>query len=219
MRRSYGTLQLTVTSPPQSFAEPLSVARLKGYLHIEQDDPTHDDDLELFIPAAREQAEIFQNRDLVQKQWDLYLDRFVPCDDLNYRHHRHHHHEIELRSPLNSVDLVQYRDSDGAYTALVEDTDYVADLVRGLIVPASGKTWPSFTPWPSSAVLVRFNSGISTSDPFWASSGARVMVGMKLLISAWFNNRLPFGRGESVAAEYPFTVTSCLSYGAISRVR
>jgi hypothetical protein len=49
--------------------------------------------------------------------------------------------------------------------------------------------------------------------------GARVRIGMKLLMSSWFNNRLPFEKGASATAEYPYAVTSCLSYGALRRAR
>jgi hypothetical protein len=42
---------------------------------------------------------------------------------------------------------------------------------------------------------------------------------MLLLISAWYNNKLPFEKGAAATAEYPYAVTSCLSYGAQERAR
>ena len=42
---------------------------------------------------------------------------------------------------------------------------------------------------------------------------------MLLLISAWYNNRLPFEKGVGATNEYPYAVTSCLSYGALERAR
>ncbi len=204
--KCYGNLDLTVSSPAQSFTEPLTLAEVKAFLEIPERSPTDEAEdamLEGFISGAREQAEILQNRDLVEKQYDLSLDYFGYC--------------IELRRPLISVDLVQYRDNEGTVTALVEDTDYIVDLARGIIVPPYGKFWPVFTPWPTSAVLVRFTSGMSNADAFWNDAGARIKIGMKHLISAWFTHRLPFEIGPGVTNEYPYTVTQCLSAGAVPR--
>lgn len=208
--RCYGNLALTVTSPVQSFDEPLSLAEVKAFLGLPERSPADSEEdamLEGFIAGAREVAEILQNRDLVEKQYDLALDYF-PC-------------QIELRTPLVSVDLVQYTDSDGDETALVEDTDYIVDLARGLVMPPYSESWPSVTLWPSSGVLLRYTSGLSSTDAFWADAGARVKIGMKHLISAWFNGRLPFENtpGAQQSVELPYTVTALLSMGAVPRVR
>lgn len=208
---TYGSLSLTESSPAQLFTEPIEIEEIQSYLKIPYRDPAdtaEDDTLRAFITAAREQAEILQGRDLVRKQWDLSHDYWP-----GFR--------IELRAPLVSVDLVKYRDSNGAYTTLAENADYVVDTAKqpGVIVPPYNETWPTFTPWPSSALLVRFTSGPSVTSVFWGDAGARVKIGMKLLISHWYNNRLPFEKGPGVVSEYPYAVASCLSFGALSRVR
>jgi hypothetical protein len=206
--RPYGALSLTASSPVQVFTEVLTLPEVIKFLELPVRDPEDAAEqamLEGFIAGAREQAEFLQGRDLVVKSYDLALDQF-PC-------------EIELREPLVGVDLVKYRDSDGAYTTLVENTGYIVDLARGLVVPLYGESWPSFTPWPSSAVLVRFRSGLTSTDAFWADAGARIKIGMKHLISEWFNNRLPFELGASAVQEYPYTVTALLSAGGKARVR
>lgn len=208
--RCYGNLSLTVTSPVQSFDEPLTLAQVKKFLELPERSPADSEEdamLDGFIAGAREYGELFQNRDLVEKQYDLGLDYF-PC-------------QIELRTPLVSVDLVQYTDSAGVDHVLTEGTDYIVDLRRGLVMPPYGESWPSFTAWPSSAVLVQFTSGLSGTDVFWNDAGQRVKIGMKHLISAWFSGRMPFEPvpGSTDAVELPFTVTSCLSTGAVPRVR
>lgn len=208
--RSYGTLSLTVTSPVQSFTEPLTLGEATTHLNLPARDPQDKDEEAMisgFISGARSAAELLQGRDLVAKQYDLALDYF-PCVFGG----------LELRAPLVSVDLVRYRDSAGDYTTLEEGTDYIVDLARALILPVYGKSWPSFTPWPSSAVLVRFTSGLEATDVFWSNAGARVKIGMKYLISAWFNGRLPFETLGSIQ-EYPYAVTMLLSAGARNRVR
>jgi uncharacterized phiE125 gp8 family phage protein len=207
----YGTLRLTESSPPQSLVEPCTVKEIRSYLKIPERLPA-DTDEDLFlgslISAAREQAEILQGRDIVQKQWDLSFDYWT-----SYR--------IETRAPLQTVDLVQYTNSDGNLIVLNPLTDYMIDNAKepGIIYPPYNGTWPTFTPQPSSAILLRFTSGYPATHPWWYGSGQRIKNGMKLLISAWYNNRMPFEKGLSAAAEYPYAVSSCLSYGSMVRAR
>jgi uncharacterized phiE125 gp8 family phage protein len=208
---AFGSLALTEASPPQSFSEILTLAEVKSYLRLPDRSPAdqaEDDELTGLIVAAREQAEILQGRDLIRKQFDLSLDYWN-----NYR--------IELRDPLASVDLFQYKDSTGAVTVMAEDGDFIVDTSRhpGFVSPPYNKTWPTFSAWPSSAVLIRFTSGYAPGSPFWSDVGARVKKGMKLLINNWYHNRLPFEKGMDAAAEYPYAVTACLSYGSLVRAR
>lgn len=205
---SYGTLRLTVTDPLQTFTEPMALVDVKNYLRVDAGVTADDSLLGVMISAAREQAEIFQNRDLVQKQWDLSYDYWP-----EYR--------LRLRAPCVSVDLLQYIDLTGAVTAMVLTNDYVIDLKKepAVITPPWNRSWPAFTPFPSSAILARFTSGYAPDDPFWTGPGSRVKIGMLLLISSWYDNRLPFTPGARNDAELPFAVTSCLSYGALERTR
>ena len=208
---AFGSLSLTEGSPPQSFSEILTLAEVKSYLRLPDRSPAdqaEDDELTSLIVAAREQAEILQGRDLIRKQFDLSLDYWF-----NYR--------IELRDPLASVDLFQYKDSNGAVTVMAENTDFIVDTSRhpGFVSPPYNKTWPTFATWPSSAILIRFTSGYATGSPFWSDAGARVKNGMKLLINNWYHNRLPFEKGMDATAEYPYAVTACLSYGSLVRAR
>ncbi len=206
----YGSLSLTVTSPAQDFTEPITLAEMKEYLNLPPRSPADDAEdalINAMISGARELAEILQGRDLVQKQYDLMFDYFF-------------RYQIECRDPLVSVDLVRYRDSTGAYTNLAEGTDYIVDASKhpGLITPVYNTTWPTFAAWPSSAVLVRFTSGYSATDAFWHDAGKRIIVGMKLLVSMWYNNRLPFDAVRAIS-EFPFAVTSLLGFGSRINVR
>jgi uncharacterized phiE125 gp8 family phage protein len=206
----YGSLRLTEASPPQAIDEPLTLDEVKKYLRLPERSPVdqdEDDEILGLISAARDIAEIHQQRDLVRKQWDLHFDYWP-----SYR--------ISLRSPLHSVDLVQYKDSDGNVTPLVLNTDYIVDPAKepAILTPPYNVVWPTFTPWPSSSILIRFSSGYSFDSVFWQGPGARIKNGMKLLISAWFNGKLPFEKGASASQEYPYAVTACLGYGARERV-
>lgn len=200
------TLKLTVASPAQTFSEPLVVSEVEhflGLVSLSPDDTERTMLLEGLIVSAREMAESFQNRDLIEKQYDLRMSYF-PC------------WHVRLRAPLTSVDLVTYKDSDGTTTTLAENTDYIVDTERdtGVILPPYGNTWPSFTPWPSSAVLVRFTSGYASDDLFWSDAGQRILVGMKLLISDWYQERLPLDLDKDGV---PRRIRALLSHGANER--
>jgi uncharacterized phiE125 gp8 family phage protein len=162
----------------------------------------------MYISAARLQAEILQGRDLVSKQFDLTFDYWPGV-------------RIRLRDPLKSVDLITTKDNNGATANLAENTDFIVDKSKhpGIISPPYNGTWPAFSLWPSSSILIRFTSGYSPSDAYWNGPGTLVKSGMLLLISAWYNNMLPFEKGVGATNEYPYTVTSCLSYGALERAR
>jgi len=207
----YGTLNLTDASPAQSWVEPLTLADVKAFLVLQDSsgpaDGVDDDMVEFtFIPAAREMAEFFQGRDLVRKQFDLSLDYWSS-------------YAFELRAPLVSVDLFTRTDSGGDVTTLVNGTDYIVDIAKmpGIVMPPYNVTWPTFTPWPSSAILIRFTSGYAPTHPFWLTAGQRIKMGMLYLISGWYEGRLPttFGSVE----EIPFAISSCLGFGKMERAR
>jgi uncharacterized phiE125 gp8 family phage protein len=200
--KPYGVLELTAASPAQSFIEPLTLTQVKTFLRITEASPADEDEnamLNAFITAARETAEIHQGRDLIEKQYDLVLD-YWPEE------------EISLRDPLQSVERIQYIDSNGNITVLTEGVDYDIDTKRGIVRPVYGITWPSFSPLPSSAVLIRFTSGFSPSSMFWSDAGARVLVGMRMLIEQWYDERLPIVTG-SQPYELPFAVRALFDYG------
>lgn len=205
--RTYGSLILTEASPAQSFTEPLSLAQVRKYLRLTEASPSDSDEDELLnalISAARETAEIEQGRDLVEKQWDLALDDFTP--------------EIILRNPLQSVDLVKYKDSDGNWTTLTENTDYIVDTARDLLTLPPDTEWPTFDAWTTSAVLIRFTSGYSASDIFWNDEGKRILQAMKMLCELWYDKRIAIANGQIAAVEIPYGITMLLRYGARNRV-
>jgi hypothetical protein len=201
-----GSLNLTVTSPVQSFAETLSLGDVKDFLAITASPQVTDDDAMLltFISAAREVFEIEQGYDLMVKQFDMSLDYFYGL-------------EIPLRDNLISVDLVQYRDSSGNYTTLVENTDYTVDKAKrpGVIAQTWNNFWPVFTPWPSGAVLIRFTCGLHPTDAFWNNAGARLLTGMKVLIKSWYIGDDEKGNQDGI----PYASQVLMRYGAVPRVR
>jgi uncharacterized phiE125 gp8 family phage protein len=199
---SYGALALTVSSPQLYPQEPISIEEAKVLAKVEHNE--EDELLDDYITTARVAAENETGINLAVKQFDLTLDYFPGC-------------AIELPGPLQSVDLVRTRDSDGSYTTLVEDTDYIVDRARALVLPPYGSGWPSFTPYPSGAILIRFQSGYPASHPFWSGEGKAIMTGMKFLITDWYYNRdVTAAKG---GAELPYRVKYLFGLIAKQRAR
>lgn len=184
----------------------MSIAQAENYLRVENGlspDTDQQDDIALMISSARAAAETLQGRDLVRKQWDVVMDYWPGW-------------QIELRDPLVSVDSFSYTDSAGVETTMVEGTDFIVDAAKStpILMPAENKFWPSFRPRRSSAILIRFTAGYLPTDQWWKGNpGAQVHRGMLLLVSNWFDNRLPFTRGIGNIEEFPFAVTRLLSAG------
>lgn len=196
--------ELTDSSPPQVFTEPMEVLEMATYLKLPVSmiaESEESGELSSMITAARVAAEVEQNRDLVRKQIDMTLDYWPPCP-------------LQLATPLISVDLVRYQDSDGNLTTLAENIDYKVfkDKRPGFITPLFNQTWPIFTPQPSSSLLVRFTCGYAADSIFWSDTGSIVKQGMKNLISDWWNNGIPVG------VVNPGILFS-LRVGAVPRVR
>lgn len=180
-------LKLTVTSPVQSFEEPVTLSEIKGALGIPDVDTSRDVLLDAYAPAAREVAEACQQRDLVSKQWDLFLSYFP-------------RHQIDLRDNTTSVTTFRYRKSDGDYVTMVEGTDYEFDSALSILTPVSNGTWPTAELWPSSAIEIQF----TVTPP---AVPDRLKRGMLALISLWDANQVPAELGASAVQNYPFMLS------------
>lgn len=177
-------LKPTVASPVQSIDEPVTLAEIREALGIAEADSSRDTLLQAYGPAAREVAEACQQRDIVAKQWDLFLSYF-PCDS------------ISLRDNTTSVSTFRYRGSDGSYVTMVAGADYEFDSAISILTPISGGTWPTAELWPSSAIEIQF----TVTPP---AISARLKRGILALISLWDANQVPAELGASAVQEYPF---------------
>lgn len=110
-----------------------------------------DDLLSRDIKSAYRQVESVTRRKLLTQTWDYYLDEF-PYED-------------RFKLPfgtLQSVTHIKYTDSDGDETTMTVTTDYLVETNGeecGLIVLPYGKSWPSFTPYPSNPIVIRLVCG------------------------------------------------------------
>lgn len=126
--------------------------------------------LSALITVAREYCETITRRALATQTLELILDDF-PSD------------YIELpKSPVQSITSIKYKDSTGTETTW---TDYVSDVDKlpALIMPEYGDSFPSFTPYPSGAVRIRYVAGHTTDIP------KSIKQAMLLLIGHLYENR------------------------------
>jgi hypothetical protein len=190
----------------QSPEEPVTLSEIREALGIADADNTRDSLLLAYGAAAREVAEVCQQRDIVAKQWDLYLSHFygeaqqwgigVYCSPTGY---------ITLRDNTVSIETFRYRKSDGDYVTMVAGTDYEFDPALSILTPVSNGTWPTAQLWPSSAILIQF----TVTPPAIPN---RLKRGILALISLWDANQVPVELGASDVQQYPFML-SLLSIG------
>jgi len=129
--------------------EPITRAQVKQHLRLDINDNGEDNQIDTWIAAARTYGEGYTNRAFGTQTWELSLDNF-PCRGY-----------IELpKAPLQGVASVKYIDSTTTENTM-SDTDYIVDTRNepGKIVLGYGKSWPSFTPAPVNAVIIRYICG------------------------------------------------------------
>ena len=142
-------------------AEPVSVAELATHLRIAPGDLDTDTQglLAAYLMAAREWCETFTQRCFITQQWRMYLDAFpgyldqrlggmvvtspVAIGATSYM--------AGIRwaivppfSPVQSIDGLNFLDSNANPVAMVAGTDYIVDTVSNpaRVTPQFGKFWP-----------------------------------------------------------------------------
>lgn len=185
---------LRVLEPPQQ--EPLTLAEVKTFLRVDHD--VDDPDILAMIRAAREQAELFQGREVARKRLEMILDSWPRRGP------------IMTPAPLVQVEDIRYRITDGSWITLPSAEYLVAeDAEPGEIHPRSG--WPADALWPAGAVSVRMVCG-------WLPDEVpeHIRQGMKLLITSWYENRTGYRFG-TILSEIPLGITALLSAGRLVR--
>jgi len=143
-------------------------------------DPAAEEDALLlgYLKAARTYAEDYQNRSYCEQIWETTMDEWPDDGDIKLE-----------RGPWLSVDEVAYTDVDGTETILIEDTDYVVSLRRGVLRLAYGMSWPSVTLAVIDPIVITFTTGM-TSIP-------ADVVSAILLYAGWLVGH----RGEDAAKD------------------
>jgi len=184
-------MNLTLFTAPT--AEPLTLDEVKSFLRID----SSLDDIYIYslIVAARKYCENFQNRAYITQAWELSLEDW-PSE------------VIELpKGNLQSITSVIYKDSAGVSTT-ISTSDYVVSTrgIVGRVTPAYGKPWPTFTPYPLDPIVIKFVCGYGTAEDVPDT----IKQAMYLLISHWWENRIPVSQTNQTSSEIAFTVSALL---------
>jgi uncharacterized phiE125 gp8 family phage protein len=196
----HGSYDLYLKTPPT--IEPISLTEIKQTLGMsdigeECVNFTADDEyLTALITAAREYCEIYRSEAFLTQQFEMTMQCF-PC-------------VIYFpRKNIQTVSTITYKDSDGVTKSLTVNTDFVYSK-RGekpRILPASGKTFPSFTPFPVDAITITFTAGYESPSDV----PERIKQAIKLLVSHWYENRTPIDATRTEPKEIAFMLTSLLN--------
>jgi len=122
---------------------------------VEEATVADEDDLTDAITDGREEAETITRRYILTQTWDAYLDKWPDKDHITFP-----------GGNLQSVTHVKYKDSDGTETTMTVDTEYIVETNGegyGRIVLPYGVSWPSFTPYSSNPIVIRFVAGWTTA--------------------------------------------------------
>jgi len=142
--------------------EPVSVTEAKSWLRITGDD--ENTLIGTLVSQARQWVEEYTRRALLAQTWDLTLQKFPACIDIN-------------RSPLRSVTWIKYNDTNGDQQTLAT-TEYTVDDVSepAKVIEAYSKTWPS-TYGHINDVTVRFVAGYAATMTAVAATNVLTAVG------------------------------------------
>jgi uncharacterized phiE125 gp8 family phage protein len=170
MNTDAGLILKLFTAPA---SEPITTNEAKAHLRIDASD--EDNLITGYITAARQLCELYARRALVTQTWDLSLEQWPGCD------------QIELpRPPLQSVTSISYIDSNGA-TSTLASSSYIVDTASepGRVILAYGATWPTVTLRPGPAITVRYVAGYGAA----AAVPELYKQALKLIVGHFFENR------------------------------
>lgn len=164
---------IVVTSPPE--AEPVTLPEAKTYLRIDHD--SEDDDIRIWIKAAREYAEVHCKRRFVTQTVTVKLD-YWPADGV-----------IRLDGfgggDVTAVTSIAYLDTAGAaQTVLAADYQYALDHTPPLIAPAPDGEWPDVEEDRYYPITITLTVGKNPPDV-----PAAVKQAMFLALAYWDENR------------------------------
>lgn len=169
-----------ITAPTLSC---VTLAEAKLHLRVETDVTDEDALITQLVAAATEDAEHLMQRAILPQQWQLTLDAFPAC--------------IELQRPIvSAVASVRYVDATTGSLLTLATTEYLVDPSSDLvarIVPAYGKSWPDARAQPA-AVQVLFICGW----PDAASVPAAIKRWVLLRVGALYENREAWTLGKSI---------------------
>lgn len=151
--------------------------------HVRADTGIEDTTMQLYIKAATEAVSVAQGRQLLTAEYELTLPSLSGV--------------IELpRPPLQSVEEVRYRNTDGDWV-VIDDSVYAVktDALVGCIYPAYGEDWPTNQRGYTDDVVIEYTAGYGLSA---ADVPATTRHAILLIAAQWFEHREAVVIGASI---------------------
>lgn len=171
--------------------EILTLQEIQSHLRI--DGNYEDYNLIIYRKAAREFTENYIQRAIGTQTIEMIADDFPKQDYIR----------LSL-SPVQSLTSIKYKDKDGIETTM-STSDYILnnDEMPSKVVLAYNKLWPSFTPYPTGAVRIRYICGHTAAD-----LPESIKIAMLLIIGHLYENRE--WTIAKALEEVPFSVSALL---------
>jgi uncharacterized phiE125 gp8 family phage protein len=152
--------------------EPITLADMKAYLRVDQDEAAQDDLISGLIKAARLTVEAASRRILIEQHWRVVLDRW-PRDGVI----------LLPLSPLISVDAIRITGATGTVTDLPDDVFEVDALSEPPRIIVSGSPEPGR---PRNGISIELRAGFGTHAD---AVPATLKLAIRILVAHWFENR------------------------------
>lgn len=157
-----------------SETEPITLDEAKLHLRVTNDE--EDNLIKSLITVARQRCEAVTNRALVSTTFELIMDSFPE--------------KIVLpMPPAESVVCIEYKDCEGIEEEMPEEDYIFYNSEPAVIIPAYGKSWPSFNPYPKGAVKVRYVAGYNSGEGPEFIIPEAIKEAMLLIIGVFYENR------------------------------
>lgn len=167
-------------------SHPVTLTEAK--LHLKVDGSTDNDLIDDLIASAVAWVQEYTNRQLMSATWELYLDNFSSCIDLDW-------------CPVTAVSSVKYYDGDNTLQTLGTsnyDTDIISEPAR--ITRAYGIVYPTIYT-RTNAVVIEFVAGYANA----ASVPDPIKSAILLMIGHNYENR-----GDEGHRKYPKAIYDLL---------
>ena len=152
--------------------EPITLAEMKAYLRVDEDEAAQDDLISGLMKAARLTVEAASRRILIEQGWRVVLDRW-PRDGVI----------LLPLSPLIAVDAIRITDAAGSVR------DLPGDAFEADIFSEPPRITVSGVPEPGrlrNGISVELRAGFGTTAE---AVPATLKLAIRILVAHWFENR------------------------------
>jgi uncharacterized phiE125 gp8 family phage protein len=152
--------------------EPITLAEMKAYLRVDDEDAAQDDLISGLIKAARLTVEAASRRILIEQRWRVVLDRWPRSGAI-----------LLPLAPLIAVDAIRISDAAGTASELPDDAFEVDALSEPPRIDVSGAPDPGRL---RNGISIELRAGYGAQPE---AVPATLKLAIRILVAHWFENR------------------------------